>query len=136
MAAPPRAALEPTQRLATILVVDDEPSMRRMIRSMLAGEYVTLEADGADEAIVTATEFGVPFELLLTDVVLPVSNGVVLSKLLRERGLAKTTLFMSGYGPEILAQYGCPAGAFLKKPFTPKGLRARVAAELGALVPA
>jgi len=116
----------------TILVVDDEASMRRLIVRILGDDFVVMEADGAASALELCTRHVGAIDLLLTDVVLPGVNGCRLSELVREMRPTVRTLFISGYGPEILAKHGASAasGSFLAKPFTHAELRERVRAIL------
>jgi CheY-like chemotaxis protein len=62
--------------MATILLVDDEPDIRSLVRDVLGPQgYRILEAGNADEALRVAQEHGKPIDLLLTDVVMPGMHG-------------------------------------------------------------
>ncbi len=62
--------------MATILLVDDEPDIRSLVRDVLGPQgYRILEAGNADEALRVAQEHDEPIDLLLTDVVMPGMHG-------------------------------------------------------------
>jgi len=61
-----------TQSPATILVVDDEPSIVRLCRALLQPEgFTILEADGSSDALKICSKHEGPIDLLLTDLILP-----------------------------------------------------------------
>ena len=110
----------------TILVVDDDPLyLRSVLRFLRDPAFEVLAADGSDEALSVAAAHPGAVDLLLTDVVLPGTDGPALAARLRERHPAMRVVFMSGYGVEILAKYGAEAGdsAFLTKPMSQGALR-------------
>lgn len=118
----------------TLLVVDDEPLyLRSLLRFLRDPAFEILSAEGGDEALSLAAAHPGAVDLLLTDVVLPGTDGPALAARLRERHPAMRVLFMSGYGVEILAKYGATAGddAFLTKPIAPEVLRDCVTRLLG-----
>ena len=70
----------------TILYVEDEPQMRRLIRRMLRGqEYQLLEACDGPAALSLAEAHRGPIDLLVTDVVMPIMDGFTLGERLAER---------------------------------------------------
>ena len=71
---------------------------------------------------------GVPFDLLVTDVVLPGMNGRKLAQQLASQGRATRALFMSGYSEDAIVQGGVlePGISFLQKPFQRAELLAAV----------
>ena len=112
----------------SVLVVDDEPAIRRFASRVLreAGYGVEEAADGMDALSVIR---GGPVELgaVISDIVMPRMNGVeLLQSLSRERPRLPVIL-MSGYGAEQLAGRGIvsPCGV-LAKPFSPQLLLAEV----------
>jgi CheY-like chemotaxis protein len=117
----------------TILLVEDEPDVRRLAaRALTQHGYVVLEANGGVEALEIARRYRGPVNLLVTDVVMPGLNGKeVLSRLIETRPDARA-LFMSGYPADIIANRGLLDSniAFLQKPFTPSVLLQRVRATL------
>jgi CheY-like chemotaxis protein len=115
---------------STFLVVDDDPLIRRVIRRILRGSLV-LEAASVQEAEAVLATPERRVDLLLSDVVLPDGDGYELSERARALQPWIRLLFMSGYGPGVLAQYGLPRGTLVAKPFTAEQLRGRVLEELG-----
>jgi CheY-like chemotaxis protein len=125
---------KPARGSETILLVEDEPEVRRFAFHVLTKYgYRTLDAAHADEALAVCERHPGPVHLLLTDIVLPGLNGCELAaRLLRTRPQAKV-LYMSGYTDQaITAVAGVDAGLqFLAKPFTPDALATRVRQVLG-----
>jgi PAS domain S-box-containing protein len=123
-------AERPTER-ATLLLVEDESSLRAIVVSMLEeqGFEVLQAADGLD-AIALAEHHHGPIDLLLTDVVMPRLSGPELA--LRVRGLRPglEVLFMSGYNDSRLVSRAVEQASvnLLLKPFTPTELIDRVRA--------
>jgi CheY-like chemotaxis protein len=105
----------------TILVVEDEPALRRLMQRILeAQRYTVLTAGRPSEAQLLVDRHGDAIELLITDVILPEGRGPELAAALRSRHGKLAVLYVSGYGPDAT---GLPAGAaFLGKPFTPQQL--------------
>lgn len=128
-----RMGLAEAVQLRTILVVDDDPQMLRLLRLVLNNpRWKLLEANSSESALsIAASPDGI--DLLLTDVVLPGGNGVRLAARLKERHPHMQVLFMSGYGPEILRKYGASSATetFIEKPLDAMLLRERVYAALG-----
>jgi two-component system cell cycle sensor histidine kinase/response regulator CckA len=118
----------------TILVVEDEVSVRRLITRILSrAGYTVLEAGSAAEAEEVLGGSGAP-DVILTDMVLPGGiNGRVLVDAVRERNPGIAAVFMSGYSREIVAQDDSPGHwpHFLEKPFTPAMLLEVIRAALG-----
>jgi signal transduction histidine kinase/CheY-like chemotaxis protein len=111
----------------TVLVVDDEPSVRRVLEVVLTRlGYRVLSAAGGEEALRTAEREG-EVDLLLTDLIMPGMRGTELARRFRERSPRAAVLFMSGYpGSEPLD----PGTRLLAKPLTPEALAAAVRAVL------
>lgn len=109
----------------TILLVEDENSVRRMLREALSKSgYRVLEAENGLDAI---DKWGAELEyidLLVTDIVMPVMNGLKLAEELRNRRPAVRVIFMSGHAEEMISkQSGMdPATDLLAKPFLPEVL--------------
>jgi len=118
----------PAKASATILLVEDEPSVRQVARNALVRcGYTVLAADGAEAARELCREHAGEIKLLLTDVIMPKTNGRQLSEEMRRRYPEIKVLFMSGYTDEIITNLGVdPAAAFIEKPFTPKHLASKV----------
>ncbi len=113
----------------TVLVVEDEPSLLRLIaRVLVAHDYEVLSAGGVAEAIELAASHADEIALVLTDVVMPNVNGRELVETLTSLGLHAKHLFMSGYPADVIARRGIlEAGvAFIQKPFSMDDLLAKI----------
>jgi two-component system, cell cycle sensor histidine kinase and response regulator CckA len=130
--APPASAATaaPGRGHETIMVVEDEASIRSLAREILEGQgYAVLEAASAAEALRRATEHAGPIHLLLTDVIMPGKSGVELAQDLLARRPGLRVVFMSGYADRAV-QADAPGVAFVQKPFDPTLLARRVRATL------
>jgi hypothetical protein len=120
LAAPSGAAAPAvnTAASATVLVVEDEPAVRAFVVSTLEREgYRVLVAGSPAEAVALTGGLDDPIDLLLTDVVLPDTNGQVLAKRLVAGRPSMRVVLMSGYGADLDAQSE-GTGTFLAKPFS------------------
>ena len=114
---------------ATILVVDDEPEVRKLVGAMLAREgHNVLISDSGDHALKAYQQHNKPIDLLLTDVVSPGMSGPVLADHLIAQQPGLRVLFMSGYdGTQVVQHYVVQKGfSLLVKPFTLEQLRSKV----------
>jgi PAS domain S-box-containing protein len=111
-----RGAAPGTER---VLVVEDEPAVRRVVRRILErADYGVVEAANGLEAL-ERLEQGGPFDLVVSDLVMPEMGGLELARRLRDRPGRARMLVMSGYSEEEHAQGVRDLGVwFLKKPFT------------------
>jgi PAS domain S-box-containing protein len=131
-AADPEEA-RPRQRAArngheTILVVEDEDGLRRLVREVLEQRgYNVLAARSGAEALDLAASAG-RIDLLLTDVVMPKMNGRELAEALATTRPALPVLYLSGYTDEMVTGTGIlsESAEFLQKPFTPEKLARRI----------
>jgi PAS domain S-box-containing protein len=124
-----REAAVSLQGSETILLVEDEASLRAMAAEILEGHgYRVLEAGGGDEAVEIGCRHPDPIHLLVTDVVMPGMNGRQVADSLVARHPSLRVLYMSGYTDNIIAHRGVlEAGTlFLSKPFTTQALLSRV----------
>ncbi len=113
----------------TVLVVDDEPRVRSLMRRLLAvRDYRVLEAANGAEAIELCRRTEGPIDLLLTDVVMPEMNGVALSARIQAIRPNIKVLFVSAYRDKEIERLGLPdlSARFLQKPFTTFDLAAKV----------
>ena len=104
-----------------ILLVEDEPNVRRIARRILERNgYTVLEASNGAEALRVLERRQEPINLVLTDLVMPEMGGRELASKLRIVSPTSRILFMSGYTEDaVLRQSAMEPGAmFLDKPFT------------------
>jgi DNA-binding response OmpR family regulator len=84
----------------TVLLVEDDAALRRMLARTLRGEsFEVLEAENGQVALQAAREFGGPLSLALTDITMPVMDGCEFAKLFRSLYPSVPVLFMSGAMP-------------------------------------
>jgi hypothetical protein len=113
----------------TVLLVDDEPGVRDLIRTVLThAGYRTLVAGGPAEAVELSNTHPEPIALLLTDIILPGMSGRELAQVLGPRRPQMRLLYVSGYMAQraYFQEAGAGAAAFLAKPFSPAALRSKV----------
>ncbi len=129
--ATPEAPQPAPRRAGRILLVEDEPVLREIAQRVLvrAGFEVTAAADPG-EAIIAAETMPEPFDLLLTDVVMPGMRGPELARRLRHSRPDLRVLLASGYAEEIVDS-DRHEDPLLAKPFSPETLLAAVDAVLG-----
>ena len=113
----------------TILLVEDEAALRRIVGEMLTRlGYTIVEAPDSRSAEKVAADYGKPIQLLLTDVVMPELGGRELAWRLKAVRRDLKVLFMSGYADDTIAQQGVleAGAAYLQKPFTPDTLAGKI----------
>ena len=113
----------------TILVVEDEPAVRRLVTRMLASlGYHVLQAGNGEEALWTAQQNPNRIDLLLSDVVMPQMGGRTLAEEIRTAHPDIRVLFISGYTDDTVLseRIATRKAAFLAKPFTTDMLGAKV----------
>lgn len=117
-AAVPASVSEITCR--TVLITEDEPKIREALAEYLEsiGLEVLQAQDGVD-ALEVATAFPGTIDLLITDLVMPRMSGPDLAKRMLDDNRDLKVIFMSGYTPETMDEYGIDDrnGEFLQKPF-------------------
>ena len=116
------ARVELTPGSETILLVEDEPGVRELLHSVLAGQgYTVLTARSGLAALQLSQEHPGPIHLLVTDVVMPGGmSGRELAKQLTASRPDIKVLYISGYTDDALGQRGVvdPGLILLQKPFT------------------
>ena len=129
----PPAAADETPEKGTVLVVDDEPEIRQMVSDFVRrlGHRV-LTAGNADEALRVALPVLDQIDVVLTDVVMPVTDGFELALMLRQRKPSLPVIVMSGFTGGAMARRGKQLGnvPLLSKPFSLRQLEASLKAIL------
>jgi two-component system cell cycle sensor histidine kinase/response regulator CckA len=113
----------------TILVVDDEPEVRKLVGAMVTqfGHHA-ITADSGEHALTLYKKHGAPIDLLVTDVVAPGMSGPMLADKLSGLQPDLRVLYISGYdSTHVVQKYVVEKGhALLTKPFTVKELEAKM----------
>ena len=115
--------------LETILLVDDDASVRAIERIVLAqAGYSVVEASQGPEALSEVSARGIEVALLITDVVMPRMSGKELAARLRELSPKAKVLFASGYTSNIMSHHGIldTDVDYLQKPFLSLDLLTKV----------
>ena len=130
----PDGPQEAPRGAGTILLVEDDPEVRKLIQEALAGlGYSVLEAGSAGDAIQVAQNYPGPIELMVTDIVMPGFSGIELSKRLAPIRPDMKVLFISGYTDYDTTALALEGNvAYLQKPFGPVELASKVAQMIGA----
>ncbi len=126
------SAESPTSRpSAKILLVEDEQDVRETIKLQLEDEgHEVTEAESGSQALPLVESL--PFDVVLTDVMLPDINGIELVERINQLPTRPVTIVMTGYGSVEMAVNAIKAGAFdfLSKPFSVDVLSATMASAL------
>jgi DNA-binding NtrC family response regulator len=110
---------------ATLLLVDDDEALRRVARRILMEQgFHVIEASDGVEALEVA--YAQPIDLLVTDVIMPKVNSLVLAQELLQKRPGIRVLYMSGYVEKSILLAKHPKSILLQKPFTPETLIATV----------
>ena len=112
----------------TILLVEDEDSIRRLGRVILERSgYVVLDACNGREGLALCKAHQGPIDLLVSDVVMPELGGRELFERVLKLRPGMKVVFTSGHTQDVVLKEGVEKGtAFLQKPFTPAGLAQKV----------
>jgi DNA-binding response OmpR family regulator len=111
-----------------VLVVEDEPAIRRLVFSILRDHgHAVLTAGSASDAVAEFGGFDGRFDVLVTDIALNGDDGVALALELRVRQPDLAVVFMSGLHESPNANRTPEGAVFLAKPFGPRELLARLA---------
>jgi two-component system cell cycle sensor histidine kinase/response regulator CckA len=118
----------------TLMVVEDEPTVRHLANHVLENQgYTVLRAMNGQHALHLAQEHkGPPIRLVITDVIMPKMGGKVMAERLKKTYPDLKILFTSGYTDDTIAQHVVlkPGVAFLPKPYTTAALARKVRAML------
>jgi two-component system, cell cycle sensor histidine kinase and response regulator CckA len=126
---PPPPLAEPTRGSETILLVEDEAPLRKVVQQILVRQgYVVLAANGGEEGLALAHAHSGAIDLIATDVVMPGLGGRELVDRLLALHPEAGVLFMSGYTDDAVVHHGIleRGTAFLQKPFSAAVLARKV----------
>jgi PAS domain S-box-containing protein len=118
----------------TILVVEDEESVRSLVRlALVSGGYQVLETQDLESALATCAKHDGPIHLLLTDVVMRQMSGPVVAEKVAALRPGIRVLYMSGYMGDAVVHHGVLSHEmpFIQKPFSPMTLRKKIREVLG-----
>lgn len=125
----PSGAAQSTGASETLLLVEDEADVRRLLRAMLLSSgYRIIEARNGADALAAAEAHAGPISLVVTDVIMPGMNGREVYERLLARRPGVLVLYISAYTDETVFQRGvlAPDTPFLSKPFTRDVLLAKI----------
>ena len=117
------------RRQGTILLAEDEGSVRAFLRQLLSQQgYTVLSAVNGEEALDLAMAYSGEINLLITDVVMPGMGGRELAERLSRERPSMRLLFISGYTDDAILHHGVldRETAFMNKPFAPASLLDKV----------
>ena len=112
--------------LATVLICDDEPSLRELIRVSLDGPYSFAEADDGEKSLEIVRRLRP--DVIILDMMMPRLSGLeVLSEIRGDRGLAETPVIVLTAQPSTKDEaLRCGADIVMVKPFEPEEITAAV----------
>jgi signal transduction histidine kinase/CheY-like chemotaxis protein len=120
---------EPARGSETILLVEDDDSVRKLTFEILSDMgYTVLEAGSGQQALERCKSHSGPIDLLLTDVVMARMNGRELAEKILELRPGIKIVYMSGYTDDAILRRGVETSglAFITKPFAPEALTEKI----------
>jgi two-component system cell cycle sensor histidine kinase/response regulator CckA len=123
-----KATTQATGGSETVLLVEDEESVRELVRQTLQSRgYNVLEAENGEAGLEVAANHSGAIHILISDVVMPGMGGRALAEQMKRAHPELKILFLSGYTEDAVIQGGLESGtAFLQKPFTLQALTRKV----------
>jgi two-component system cell cycle sensor histidine kinase/response regulator CckA len=119
-----------TRQPGTVLLVEDEESVRELVRATLEKQgYTVLDTGQGDVALQMAQSHAGPIDILISDLVLPGMGGRELGSKVNESHPETKILIVSGYPEDMVVG---PGIEFLQKPFTLQALAGKVQDVLGS----
>jgi two-component system phosphate regulon response regulator OmpR len=114
-----------------ILVVDDDPRLRKLLTRFLGAEGFDVET-ASDATQMNRQLLRARYDLMILDVMLPDENGFQICRRLREEGNAISVIMLTAKGDDVDRVMGLEMGAddYVPKPFNPRELTARINAVL------
>jgi CheY-like chemotaxis protein len=113
----------------TILIVEDEGEVRKLISKMLETQgYRILETSNGEDALLVCERRNGPIHLMLVDVIMPGMSGSELAKVLKPLYPEIKILYMSGYTDDAIVRHGFVEKGvnYIQKPFTMERLARKV----------
>ena len=130
---PVRKPVEVPRGNETILVVEDDESLRDLVCTVLKmSGFEVLAAEDGDQALTIAEQYAGVIHLVLTDIVMPGQSGRQVAEQLLQQRPALRVLYTSGYTDDVVLRHGVHNAEvpFLPKPYTPGELVSKVRAVL------
>ena len=124
-----RQNMKPARGSETILLVEDESAIRRLLTELLTySGFTILQADNGVTALQVADQHAGPIHLLITDIVMPQMSGRVLAEQLTVRRPDMKVLYISGYEAHAIVHQGIldEGAPFLPKPFSNDALLQKI----------
>ena len=122
--------------MAKILIVDDEPRIRELIREHLQYSGYVCEEAGDGTAALAQLSSG-SYDLVILDLMMPFMDGMTCLREMRARHINTPVIILTARGEEYDKLAGLESGAddYVVKPFSPRELVARVKAVLNRTMP-
>jgi two-component system cell cycle sensor histidine kinase/response regulator CckA len=119
---------EKTTGSESILVVEDEEAVRKMIEMVLTQAGYAVHSESGPPSAIRYAQMADRLDFLITDVILPGMSGKSMADAIMEKHPGMKVLFISGYTEDSIVQHGVLAEgiSFLQKPFQPRVLAAKV----------
>ena len=127
------SSLPDVRSAPSILVIDDQATVRRMAHRLLSEwGFRVFEAESGEEAMEVLETAKAGVQLVVVDVVMPLQDGVQVSRRICQRWPEQRILYMSAHPAEVLAKHGLAelTVPFLAKPFTREELLTKVSEAL------
>jgi PAS domain S-box-containing protein len=119
----------------TVLLVEDDSSVRALLERVLVGKgYHVLAAEHPAAALALVEEYDEPIDLIVTDLIMPGSNGIELVGMIDEVRPGLPVLYISGYANPVRSGALSETDHFLQKPFSSGALLSRIRRILSAPV--
>lgn len=119
----------PDRTRETVLLIEDDHSVRNILREMLERSgYAVMEASDGEEGVAVYRSHGKGIHLIISDVMMPKKNGRQVYDEIKELNSNAKVLFMSGYAADILDNSIITKNGhnFIEKPMRPQELLGKI----------